>query len=200
MLLKPTLKEDGKPNGWLQRLSGLFDKPFIMMARRSYHDSDESLRLAAVGDSTPAAYVGAGQLSTSTDATMVSSEDTFSSADAAIIAAAFREALRKPDFADRPLEEVETDFKTQETTNDLLSKDLAEEGKDMIAPEEEERGDGNPKIIVTSDEPDERTGTVTKVTSETWDGEGRPSMVQSSSSSSSTTTRTVTFSTSTRVA
>lgn len=51
----------------------------------------------------------------------------FSGADAAIMAAAFRDTLRKPDFADRPLEEGESPEGKGED-DDVLERELAEEG------------------------------------------------------------------------
>ncbi|KAL0961351.1 hypothetical protein HGRIS_006307 [Hohenbuehelia grisea] len=56
----------------------------------------------------------------------------FSGADAAIMADAFRQALRKPDFASRPVEEgesPETDDKAPK--EELLNRELAEEGRDI---------------------------------------------------------------------
>ncbi|KAG1775812.1 hypothetical protein EV702DRAFT_972510 [Suillus placidus] len=47
----------------------------------------------------------------------------FSGADAAIMADAFRKALRKPDFAGPPVEEAEDDA--------IMSRELAEEGRDI---------------------------------------------------------------------
>nr|GAT50577.1 predicted protein [Mycena chlorophos] len=56
----------------------------------------------------------------------------FSGADAAIMADAFRKALRKPDFADRPVEEGESpDTNPEATEEQLLSRELADEGKDI---------------------------------------------------------------------
>lgn len=58
----------------------------------------------------------------------------FSGADAAIMADAFRKALRKPDFAGRPVEEGESPDNPE---NDdlqehlLLNQQLAEEGRDI---------------------------------------------------------------------
>ncbi|KAF4577228.1 hypothetical protein EYR36_005215 [Pleurotus pulmonarius] len=51
----------------------------------------------------------------------------FSGADAAIMAQAFRTALRKPDFADQPVEEGEPEAPQR----DVLSRELAEEGRDL---------------------------------------------------------------------
>ena len=53
----------------------------------------------------------------------------FSGADAAIVADAFRQALRKPDFAGRPVEEGESPENREE--EELISRELAEEGRDI---------------------------------------------------------------------
>ncbi|KAI0714011.1 hypothetical protein C8T65DRAFT_573913 [Cerioporus squamosus] len=57
----------------------------------------------------------------------------FSGADAAIMANAFRQALRKPDFADRPVEEGESPDDHGQGPNraELISAELAEEGRDI---------------------------------------------------------------------
>ncbi|KAJ7134405.1 hypothetical protein C8R44DRAFT_662814 [Mycena epipterygia] len=57
----------------------------------------------------------------------------FSGADAAIMADAFRKALRKPDFAGRPVEEGESPENDTADANDdeLLSRELADEGRDI---------------------------------------------------------------------
>ncbi|KAF9267285.1 hypothetical protein L218DRAFT_855810 [Marasmius fiardii PR-910] len=54
----------------------------------------------------------------------------FSGADAAIMADAFRKALRKPDFAGRPVEEGESP-ENPEAKSELLNRELAEEGRDI---------------------------------------------------------------------
>ncbi|KAG7088261.1 hypothetical protein E1B28_012275 [Marasmius oreades] len=54
----------------------------------------------------------------------------FSGADAAIMADAFRKALRKPDFAGRPVEEGDSP-ENPEAKSELLSRELAEEGRDI---------------------------------------------------------------------
>ncbi|KAF5382323.1 hypothetical protein D9757_008480 [Collybiopsis confluens] len=54
----------------------------------------------------------------------------FSGADAAIIANAFRTMLRKPDFADAPVEEGESPD-SQERGRVEMSRELAEEGRDI---------------------------------------------------------------------
>lgn len=59
-----------------------------------------------------------------------SSETPFSGADAAIMADAFRKALRKPDFAG-PIEEGDSPEGQEQKDNRLLSRELAEEGRDI---------------------------------------------------------------------
>ncbi|KAK7056969.1 hypothetical protein VNI00_002687 [Paramarasmius palmivorus] len=54
----------------------------------------------------------------------------FSGADAAIMADAFRKALRKPDFAGRPVEEGDSPDQP-EAKAELLNRELAEEGRDI---------------------------------------------------------------------
>jgi hypothetical protein len=55
----------------------------------------------------------------------------FSGADAAIMADAFRKALRKPEFADNPVEEGESPDSHQPDNGELLNRELAEEGRDI---------------------------------------------------------------------
>ncbi|KAA1479980.1 hypothetical protein DENSPDRAFT_789777 [Dentipellis sp. KUC8613] len=55
----------------------------------------------------------------------------FSGADAAIMANAFRQALRKPDFAAPPIDEGESPDSHQRRDAELLSRELAEEGRDI---------------------------------------------------------------------
>ncbi|KAF8583355.1 hypothetical protein K439DRAFT_68487 [Ramaria rubella] len=52
----------------------------------------------------------------------------FSAVDAAAMAAAFRNVMRKPDFADRPMEEGES---PEHKDGDVLNRELAEEGRDI---------------------------------------------------------------------
>lgn len=65
--------------------------------------------------------------------TSAAGEAVITGSDAAIMADAFRKALRKPDFADRPQEDRESpkndNFNEQEEA--LLSRELAEEGKNI---------------------------------------------------------------------
>jgi len=58
----------------------------------------------------------------------------FSNADAEIMAAAFRDRLRKPDFANQPLEEGESPDKevdSEEEREAFLHQQLKEEGRDI---------------------------------------------------------------------
>ena len=69
---------------------------------------------------------GASMMSRTSDA------GPFSGADAAIMANAFRQALRKPDFADRPVEEGESpDDQHGQSRAELINLGLAEEGRDI---------------------------------------------------------------------
>ncbi len=56
--------------------------------------------------------------------------EPFSGADAAIMAEAFRKALRKPDFADRPIEGDSPEGQEQKERRSL-SREPAEEGRDI---------------------------------------------------------------------
>jgi len=60
-----------------------------------------------------------------------STETPFSGADAAIMADAFRKALRKPDFAGGPIEEGDSPEGQEQKEHQLLSRELAEEGRDI---------------------------------------------------------------------
>lgn len=60
-----------------------------------------------------------------------STETPFSGADAAIMADAFRKALRKPDFAARPIDEGDSPEGQEQKEHRLLSRELAEEGRDI---------------------------------------------------------------------
>jgi len=57
-------------------------------------------------------------------------EAPFSGADAAIMADAFRKMLRKPDFADQPVEEGESPD-GEPSKEDMIGRELAEEGRDI---------------------------------------------------------------------
>lgn len=58
------------------------------------------------------------------------SDTPFSGADAAVMAEAFRKALRKPDFAAQPVEEGESPNDNGDQP-ELLNRELAEEGRDL---------------------------------------------------------------------
>lgn len=64
-----------------------------------------------------------------------SASGPFSGDDAAFIANAFRDTLRRPDFKDRPLEEGESPDALPEKSADppemVMSRELAEEGRDI---------------------------------------------------------------------
>ncbi len=60
-----------------------------------------------------------------------STETPFSGADAAIMADAFRKALRKPDFVGRTIEEGDSPESQEQKEHRLLSRELAEEGRDI---------------------------------------------------------------------
>ncbi|KAI8986196.1 hypothetical protein BD414DRAFT_52367 [Trametes punicea] len=101
---------------------------------------------------------GASMMSRASDA------GPFSGADAAIMANAFRQALRKPDFADRPVEEGESpdDQPLPPTAgptpghSHLINQELAEEGRD-IRSVSSSRG---VKVETLSDANDNDTATV----------------------------------------
>lgn len=85
------------------------------------------------------APVGAGITGTGRAGSIVSpdgasthSDGLFSGADAAVMAEAFRKALRKPDFADQPVEEGESPPANQDAREaELMNRELAEEGRDI---------------------------------------------------------------------
>ncbi len=60
-----------------------------------------------------------------------STETPFSGADAAIMADAFRKALRKPDFVGGTIEEGDSPETQEQKEHRLLSRELAEEGRDI---------------------------------------------------------------------
>jgi hypothetical protein len=57
-------------------------------------------------------------------------EGPFNARDAAIMATAFRNMLRQPDFAVQPVEEGESP-EGKDETEDILNRELAEEGRDI---------------------------------------------------------------------
>ncbi|KLO17274.1 hypothetical protein SCHPADRAFT_821630 [Schizopora paradoxa] len=66
----------------------------------------------------------------SPDGASTHSDTPFSGADAAVMAEAFRKALRKPDFAAQPVEEGESPSGDGDQP-ELLNRELAEEGRDL---------------------------------------------------------------------
>lgn len=77
---------------------------------------------------SPEIHDGASTMSRGSDAAL------FSGADAAVMADAFRAALRKPNFADRPVEEGESPDSDPNRPNKetaLLNEALTEEGRDI---------------------------------------------------------------------
>lgn len=84
---------------------------------------------SSVGHHAPS-VVSPDGASTISRANSAGDSGPFSGADAAIMADAFRKALRKPDFAGRPVEEGESP-ETQERKEELLNRELAEEGRDI---------------------------------------------------------------------
>ncbi|KAI0917378.1 hypothetical protein AcW1_007424 [Taiwanofungus camphoratus] len=107
-----------------------------MMANAATGNTPQSPLLGAVAGgmagasgrpTSPDGHDGASTISRTSDAA------PFSGADAAIMAAAFRSALRKPDFANQPGDEGESPDDNTESTrpSGLLSQELAEEGRDI---------------------------------------------------------------------
>ncbi|KAI0260202.1 hypothetical protein BC834DRAFT_961117 [Gloeopeniophorella convolvens] len=90
-----------------------------------------------VMEQTPSAFLARpASLSSPNDgASMIShaqsADGPISVADAAFMADAFRKALRKPDFAGRTIEEGDSPEGQEPKENQLLSRELAEEGRDI---------------------------------------------------------------------
>ena len=125
---------------------------FLLVRRARRNESVRSSRRGSIGSASPM-IAGAGgapqspmmeqtpaprpaSLSPNDGSSMIShahsSETPFSGADAAIMADAFRKALRKPDFAGRTIEEGDSpDGQEEQKEHLLLSRELAEEGRDI---------------------------------------------------------------------
>ncbi|KAI0763614.1 hypothetical protein BD413DRAFT_206777 [Trametes elegans] len=122
-------------------------------AAAAYSAGAYSARPSSPGDM----HDGASMMSRTSDAA------PFSGADAAIMANAFRQALRKPDFADRPVEEGESpDDQPQPGAagpghSHLINQELAEEGRD-IRSVSSSRG---VKVETLSDDTTDNTDTAT---------------------------------------
>jgi hypothetical protein len=124
---------------------------FLLVRRARRNQSARSSRRGSIGSASPmiAGAVGAPQspmmeqatahrpasLSPNDGSSMIShthsTETPFSGADAAIMADAFRKALRKPDFVGGTIEEVDTPEVQEQKEHLLLSRELAEEGRDI---------------------------------------------------------------------
>jgi len=129
---------------------------FLLVRRAQRNQSLRSSRRGSIGSASPM-IVGAGgapqsplmeqtpaprpaSLSSPNDGSSMishahSSETPFSGADAAIMADAFRKALRKPDFVGGTIEEGDSpeaqEEQEEQKENLLLSRELAEEGRDI---------------------------------------------------------------------
>ncbi|PBK74935.1 hypothetical protein ARMSODRAFT_1013909 [Armillaria solidipes] len=94
--------------------------------------------LLAAGAGEPQSSVGHGQRApsivspdgASTVSGSAGDAGPFSGADAAIMADAFRKALRKPDFMGQPVEEGDSPG-TNDRRGELLNRELADEGRDI---------------------------------------------------------------------
>ncbi|KAK0439843.1 hypothetical protein EV421DRAFT_1713129 [Armillaria borealis] len=94
--------------------------------------------LLAAGAGEPQSSVGHGQRApsivspdgASTVSGSAGDAGPFSGADAAIMADAFRKALRKPDFMGQPVEEGDSPG-TDDRRGELLNRELADEGRDI---------------------------------------------------------------------
>lgn len=105
-----------------------------MMSHAQAHNTQSPLlgtaALASAGmgsqrANSPDVHDGASTMSRGSDSA------PFSGADAAVMANAFRDMLRKPNFVDRPMEEGESPEDHPDIPNALLNRELAEEGRDI---------------------------------------------------------------------
>ena len=74
---------------------------------------------------------GASSISHAGSATAGGNEGPFNAHDAAIMADAFRKMLRKPDFAGQPVEDEAETSEGKEETEEMINRELAEEGRDI---------------------------------------------------------------------
>ena len=111
--------------------------------------------LVGVGAVGGGAFAGSDKGRASTvinDGASTHSDTPFSGADAAVMAEAFRKALRKPDFADRPVEEGDSpDQPPDDHQPQLINRELAEEGRDI-------RSVSSSRGVRVETLPDERDG------------------------------------------
>lgn len=109
--------------------------------RVQMYDSPNSPLPPHAGIASPTAMsplIPTGNQTTDAASTTSDGGGALSGADAAIIADAFRKKLRKPDFAARPVDEGdspdttgERERETEAAGNVVLSRELAEEGRDI---------------------------------------------------------------------
>ncbi|KAF8500899.1 hypothetical protein F5888DRAFT_1609824, partial [Russula emetica] len=125
---------------------------FLLMRRARRNESARTSRRASIGSASPmitgpgaapqspmmepAPALRPASLSSPNDGSSMishshSTETPFSGADAAIMADAFRKALRKPDFVGRTIEEGDSPESQEQKEHRLLSRELAEEGRDI---------------------------------------------------------------------
>lgn len=89
------------------------------------------------GTGSFAGGAGVGDTSSIMSGSDTTGTGMLSGADAAIVADAFRQAMRKPDFSGRPVEEdespdqLEDDAATAERELQLINEELAREGRDI---------------------------------------------------------------------
>lgn len=102
--------------------------PLLAAAALPVHDQPGDSHSRA-GHNAPSLVMHDGA-STSSRAGSAGEAGPFSGADAAIMADAFRKMLRKPDFAGRP-EGEESPDSHPERKEEILNRELAEEGRDM---------------------------------------------------------------------
>ncbi|KAI0300185.1 hypothetical protein BC826DRAFT_905704, partial [Russula brevipes] len=125
---------------------------FLLVRRARHNQSSRPSRHGSIGSASPM-MTGAGRApqsplmeqtpaprpaslySPNDGSSMIShahsNETPFSGADAAIMADAFRKALRKPDFAGGTIEEGDSPDSQEPKEQQILSRELAEEGRDI---------------------------------------------------------------------
>ncbi|KAI4525543.1 hypothetical protein EV122DRAFT_213069 [Schizophyllum commune] len=92
---------------------------------------ERQLSSAGHGGQNAPSIVSPDGASTISHANSAGENAPFSGADAAIMADAFRKALRKPDFAAQPVEEGESPENKEPPEEELINRQLAEEGRDI---------------------------------------------------------------------
>ncbi|KAN0123491.1 hypothetical protein V8E52_002823 [Russula decolorans] len=131
-------------------ISAIIILGFLLVRRARRNDSARTSRRGSIGSASPmitgpgaapqspmmeqAPALRPASLSSPNDGSSTishSTETPFSGADAAIMADAFRKALRKPDFVGRTIEEGDSPESQEQKEHRLLSRELAEEGRDI---------------------------------------------------------------------